>query len=101
MQVPDLAEKARRRMTEAKTAKIQLTDDLSEIKAENDLKDTLSQPNEACRVVESQRVTNWVHYDSIVEISNQSQLNDADVDLWLMPRSPTNCDTLNFCEVLR
>ena len=77
MQVLELKDEARRRTTGAKTAKIQLTDDLSEINEENELQDTLSQHSEACRVNESQRAPIWVHSNSIVDNSNQSQLNDA------------------------
>ena len=78
MQVLDLKEEARRRMIEAKFTKIQLTDDQSESNEENELKDTLSQHSEAFRVIESQRALIWVHSGSMVENSNQSQLNDAD-----------------------
>ena len=79
MEVLELEEEAKRRIAEAKIAKIQLTDDLPESIEENELKDTLSLLSEASLGVESQKVTDWVNNRS-VENSNKSQPHGVDAN---------------------
>ena len=76
----ELEEEAELKIAESKTAEIQLTGDIPESIEENELQDTLSQLSAASRGAESQRVTYWVHNGSVVENSNQGQLNIGDVD---------------------